>query len=156
VTTPKLARGSVSASKIADAAVTKAALATGSVTGSALAAGSVTSSALAAGSVTGTSLAPSAVSWKSLGAQVVAAAPVVLPVGTTSFVPATATASCPSGTVAISGGATVSDTTYGFVVQAFQGGPPGAAPTGWTATGATGGATASTMTVYVICISAGQ
>ena len=145
VTTSKLAKGSVTSSKLAAGAVTKASLATGSVT----------ADALAAGSVAGGNLAPSAVSWKSLGAQVIAAAPVTLPVGTTTDIPATATASCPAGTVAISGGESISDTTNGFVIQALQGGPAGAAPTGWIATGATSGATAATMTVYAICISAG-
>jgi hypothetical protein len=136
----------VSSSKLGLGAVTKAALAPGSVTGP----------ALAPGAVSGSNLAPAAVSWKSLGAQVVAAAPVTLPVGTTTVVPATATASCPSGTVAISGGESISDTTYAFVIQAVQGGPAGAAPTGWTATGATSGLTAASMTVYAICISAGS
>ena len=66
--------------------------------------------ALGAGAVAASNLAPAAVSWKSLGAQVVAAPPIVLPVGTTQVIPATAAASCPAGTVAISGGESISDT----------------------------------------------
>jgi hypothetical protein len=145
VTTAKLAKGAVDASRLAKAAVTAAALKPGSVT----------SSALAPGAVAGSNLAPSAVSWKSLGAQVVAAAPVTLPVGTTSDVPVTATASCPSGMVAISGGESLSDLAFAFVIQSVQVSLPGAAPTGWTATGATVGNLAATMTVYAICINAG-
>ena len=113
--------------------------------------------ALGAGAVAGANLAPAAVSWKSLGAQVVAAPPVGLPVGTTTIIPATATASCPTGTVAISGGEVLSDTSNSFVIQSLQAGPAaGAPPSGWTATAATVGSTAATMTVYAICISAGS
>jgi hypothetical protein len=69
-------------------------------------------------------------SWKSLGAQVVAATPVTLPVGTTTDVPVTSTAACPSGTVAISGGESISDLTFAYVIQSVQAGLPGAPPTG--------------------------
>ena len=108
--------------------------------------------------VTASNLAPAAVSWKSLGAQVVAAPPIVLPVGTTQVIPATAAATCPAGTVAISGGESISDTTNAFVNPRFQVqvGAPGAAPTGWAATGGTAGTLPATMTVYAICIAAGS
>jgi hypothetical protein len=145
VTKDKIAKGSVSSSKLEAGAVTQAALAKGAVT----------SAALGAGAVAAANLAPATVSWKSLGAQLVAAPPVTLPGATFTDVPATGTASCPTGTVAISGGESLSDTTNAFVIQSFQAGQPGAQPTGWIATGATGGTTASAMTVYAICISAG-
>ena len=83
----------------------------------------------------------------------IAGAPLALPVGP-PYAVATTTASCPAGTVAISGGESFSDPSNSFVVQAFQAGQAGSAPTGWTATGATVAAGA-TMTVYAICISAG-
>ena len=152
----RLAGNAVTSGKIAKAAVGSSKLAKGAVTAAALAAGSVTGKALGAGAVAGSNLAPAAVSWKSIGGQVVAAPPVVLPVGTTALVPATATATCPTGTVAISGGESISDTTNAFVLQALQVGAPGAAPTGWTATGATGGSLPATMTVFAICIAAGS
>ncbi len=152
----RLAGNAVTAGKIAKAAVSSAKLAKGAVNAAALASGSVTSKALGAGAVTASNLAPAAVSWKSLGAQVVAAPPVVLPVGTTQVIPATAAATCPAGTVAISGGESISDTTNAFVIQSVQVGAPGAAPTGWAATGGTAGTLPATMTVYAICIAAGS
>jgi hypothetical protein len=146
VGTAKLAKGSVNSSKLAKGAVTAGALAPGSVTGP----------ALGPGSVAGTNLAPAAVSWKSIGGQFISTAPVPLPAATqTTFSAATATATCPSGTVPISGGAQVSDTINAYVIHSFPAGPPGAAPTGWTVSAGTGGAVAASMTLYVICIAAG-
>ena len=57
--------------------------------------------------------------------------------------------------VAISGGESLSDLAFAVVIQSVQVSLPGAAPTGWTATGATVGNLAATMTVYAICINAG-
>jgi hypothetical protein len=166
VTTPKLANKAVDSTKLAKAAVTAASIKPGSVTAPALRIGSVTAAAIKPGSVTGpalaagavaaANLAPATVSWKVLGAQVVAAPPVTLPGATaTSFVAATATATCPNGTVAISGGESISDVTKAFVIQSLQAGAPGAPPTGWVATGASGDVAPQTMTVYAICINAG-
>jgi hypothetical protein len=128
------------------------------ISGATLKNGSVSRNKIAKGAIDSTRLASGAVSWKSLGAQVVAAAPVTL---STTGVPLTATATCPAGTVAISGGETMSDPDFAFVVQSVQAGLPGAqaglpgaAPTGWSATGATGGQNTAQMTVYAICISA--
>jgi hypothetical protein len=57
--------------------------------------------------------------------------------------------------IAISGGESLSDLAFAFVIQSVQVSLPGAAPTGWTATGATVGNLAATMTGYAICINAG-
>lgn len=156
IDSPRLAGSAVTTSKLAAGAVNAARLAKAAVTAQAIAPGAITSPALGAGAVAASNLAPTAVSWKALGAQLVAAAPVALPVGTTSIVPATGTATCPAGTVAISGGESISNVADAFVIQAVQVGSPGGAPTGWTATGATGGSEAATMTVYAVCINAGS
>jgi hypothetical protein len=148
----RLAASSVTAAKVAKGSITANKLARGSVTSTALAAGSVSALALGAASVAGTQLAPNSVSWSKLGGQLIASAPVTLPVGTTTVVPATATAACPPGSAAISGGELVSDTTNAFVIQSVQIGALGGVPTGWTATGGTAGSVPATMTVYAICI----
>jgi hypothetical protein len=150
----RLAANAVTPAKIAKGAVTVNKLAAGSVTASALAPGSVSAAAIGPGSITGSLLATSSVSWSKLGAQFAVSAPVTLPVGTTTVIPATGTAVCPPGFAAISGGESVSDVTNAFVIQSAQLGAPGAAPTGWTATGGTGGSAPATMTVYAICINA--
>lgn len=63
------------------------------------------------------------------------------------------TATCPSGTYAVSGGYEENnDTTAGAVDQSFPtGGGPSSPPTGWEATnfGGSGG----TLTTYVVCSS---
>ena len=125
------------------------------MTAAALAPGSVTGPALAPGAVAGSNLAETAVSWKALGGQIVAATPIALPVATTDVVPVTATASCPPGTVAISGGKLISDPVFAYVIQSLPAALPGGAATGWTATGTTVGSLPATMTVYAICINAG-
>lgn len=151
-----LKNGSVTKAKIAKGAINSSKLAKGAVTAKALAAGSVTGPALGAGAVAAGNLAPGAVSWRSLGGQVVAATPVTLPGATSvAYYPATATVSCPSGMVAISGGESFTDTSNAFVIQSAQVGVPGTAPTGWSATGAAGGSAAQMMTVYAICIAGG-
>jgi hypothetical protein len=149
----RLAANAVTSAKIAKGAIGAKKLAIGAVTASALAPGAVSAGAIAPASITGTQLGLGAVSWSRLGAQVVASAPVALPVGTTALVPATGQALCPTGLVAISGGESLTDTTNSFVIQSAQINVGAAAPSGWSATGATGGATASSMTVYAICIS---
>jgi hypothetical protein len=164
VSRKKIATNAIDSTRLAANSVTSGKLAKGAVGASKLATGAVTAAALAPGSVAGTNLAVGAVSWKSLGAQVVAAAPVTLPVPTSpAIIPVSATATCPAGSVAISGGQTVSDTANAFVIQSVQAGLvgaqaglPGAAPTGWTSVGADAGVNAATMTVYAICISAGS
>jgi trimeric autotransporter adhesin len=147
---------------VAGSLISGSTLKNGSVTGKKLAKGTIDGTRLGKGAVTGVALGAGAVSWKSLGAQIVAAAPVALPVGSTKAVPVSATATCPAGTVGISGGEVMSDPSQAFVIQSVQAGMngaqaglPGSAPTGWSATGAAAGYNAATMTVYAICIAAG-
>jgi hypothetical protein len=144
---------------VAGSLISGTSLKNGSVSRNKIAKNAIDDSRLAAKAVTADKLAAGAVSWKSLGAQVVAAAPVTL---STTGAPLSATATCPAGTVAISGGETFSDPAFAFVVQSVQAGLagaqaglPGAAPTGWSVTGAAGGQNTAQMTVYAICISAG-
>jgi trimeric autotransporter adhesin len=147
---------------LASSLISGSSLKNGSVSGSKIAKGAIDASKLKKGAVTPDALAAGTISWKSLGAQIVAAPPVALPVSGTHATPISATATCPAGTVAISGGETMSDPSQAFVIQSVQAGLagaqaglPGAAPTGWTATGAAAGYSAATMTVYAICITAG-
>jgi hypothetical protein len=149
-------------SSLAGSLISGSSLKNGSVSGSKIAKGAISASKLAKGAVTAPALGAAVVSWKSLGAQIVAAPPVTLPVSSTATTPVTATATCPAGTVGISGGETMSDPAQAYVIQSVQAGLvgaqaglPGAVPTGWTATGAAGGYSAATMTVYAICINAG-
>ena len=138
-------------------------LASSLISGSSLKNGSVSGKKIAKGAIDSTKLAAGTVSWKSLGAQIIAAPPVTLPVSGTHITPVVGTATCPAGTVGISGGETMSDPSQAFVIQSgqaglagSQAGLPGAAPTGWTATAAAAGYSAATMTVYAICIAAGS
>jgi hypothetical protein len=148
-----LKNGSVPGKKLAKSTVDATRISNGAIDGSKLAKGAVSADSIAAG----------AISWKSLGAQIVAAAPVTLTVSNTNkIIPVTGTATCPAGTVGISGGETMSDPSQGLLLQSVQSGLagsqaglPGAAPTGWSATGGALGYSAVTMTVYAICIPAG-
>jgi hypothetical protein len=92
------------------------------------------------------------VSWKTLGAQISTGTPVVIPVATTtSFFSRVGTATCPTGTFAISGGESFSDSGE-IVMQSVQV-ASGTGPSGWTVTGGNLDTTAPvTMTVYAICI----
>jgi hypothetical protein len=148
---------------VASSLISGSTLKNGSVTGKKLAKGTIDGTRLGKGAVTGIALGAGAVSWKSLGAQIVAAAPVALPVGnSTKLLPVSATATCPAGTVGIAGGQVMSDPSQAVVSQSVQAGMngaqaglPGATPTGWSATGVAIGYNAATMTVYAICIAAG-
>jgi hypothetical protein len=133
------------------------------ISGSNLKNGTVSRNKIAKGAIDSTRLASGAISWKSLGAQVVAGPSVALPVSTSSqAIPITSTAACPAGTVAVSGGESISDPVNAFVIESVQAGSagaavgqPGAAPSGWTSIGANVGSGVVQMQVYAICIAAG-
>jgi hypothetical protein len=112
VTSAKLANSAVTSAKIANSAVKSAKIANGSITSSKIANSAVTSAKIANSAVTSAKIANSAVTAAKIAPGTlggVSAAKVTIVTGTPVTVPAfstgtTATATCPAGQRAISGG----------------------------------------------------
>jgi hypothetical protein len=146
-----LGGGVVTAGKLKDGAVTGAKLANNAVTASKIAADAVTAGKLQEGAVTGSKLAPS------LNAQLVKNVSYEVKASTLSdsSSPKTATAECPSGKVAIGGGAKLTGTPTTVAVTESAPTAPNAEGkrTGWTAAAseivADGGNWA--VEAYVVC-----
>jgi hypothetical protein len=175
VKTPKLANGAVTAPKLANGAVTAPKLANGSVGRGKLAEGAVTVEKIASGAVGVAEIGPGAVGTEELEAGAVGApqvavgsltadrfavgvlggispAKVTVVTGTPITVPpnspgTTATATCPTGLRAISGGFNV-----GLFAAVLATGPT-TDGTGWTVLAATGSDPAAVSAV-VVCVAA--
>lgn len=181
VTTTKLVNGAVSGPKIAPAAVGSSQLATGAVRSAALGGGVVTTGKLKDGAVAADKLANGAVLTSKLSADAVATGKIQNGAVTSaklastflaqlvknvsyefkastlsdSSTPKTATAQCPSGKVAIGGGAKLTGTpTTVAVTESAPTAPDGAGKrTGWTAVAGEMAADPGNWAVeaYVVC-----
>ena len=143
VTSAKLADSAVTSAKIANAAVKSAKLANGSVASSKLANSAVTTAKLANSAVTSAKIAPGTLGGVSAAkVTIVAGTPVNVPANSTGT---TATATCPAGQRAISGGFNV-----GLFAAVDATGPTGDGLS-WSVTADTGPTPAS-ISATVVCV----
>ena len=153
VTSAKIANSAVTSAKIANAAVQSAKIANGSVASAKIANSAVTSAKIANSAVTSAKIANSAVTSAKIAPGTlggVSAAKVTVVAGTPVNVPAnsngtTATATCPAGQRAISGGFNV-----GLFAIVDATGPTGDGLS-WSVTADTG-ATPASISATVVCV----
>jgi hypothetical protein len=143
VTSAKIANSAVTPAKIANSAVKSAKIANGSVASAKIANSAVTSAKIANSAVTSAKIAPGTLGGVSAAkVTVVAGTPVNVPANSTGT---TATATCPAGQRAISGG---------FSVGSFAG-VDATGPTGdglsWSVTAETG-LTPASISATVVCV----
>ncbi len=138
---PQLKAGAVSASQIASGSITGAQIKAGSISGTQIQNGSLGATQINQTTLTGISAA-------SIHTVQYATATVALVVGAEAG--SSGTATCPSGTKVIGGGATTNNSK---VASVFESGP-NAERTGWFANGFSEGA-GVTMTITAICTPVG-
>jgi hypothetical protein len=160
VTKAKIAPGAVDGSKVRHHSLTGADIAAGAVDGSKVRDGALTAADIAPGAVDGSKVRDGSLTGLDIAGKVAAAVTadglasiqrIAVP-GTSE--PAaestrTATATCPTGTFVVGGGASLGDRTVQSLADSYP-----SSTTAWTANIVNAGTTAPGFTVYAICVHA--